>query len=510
MGKSKFANDAKSNAQLAASLAQIVTNVKSFGAKGDGVTNDTNSIQSLIDSLSLQGGGTVFFPKGTYIAYLKVPSNIKLLGVGYDSCIKLPPNMTNPTPVIINADKVNGNQNINIENIRIDGNRTSINVNAPKGIGYPWEGINLILVNNLTVKNVWIENCENEGLDFDGGKTILIDGLFVTNVGGSPLHPSNGQGDLTNRDVIIRNVWSTNNGHTHSRSVFLYGSDNLILDGYYSDSDYRGLQILGQNMKVSNVTVKNPTENGILVSGTSDNIKIENVDVDSAGAIGVVVSANNISLSNIRIKSSVSNGINLEGNNIQANNCVVENSGAYGVLIVGDDMNLSNVKAIGSTNRGYNITGNRITINGLVAKNGVIHGVNLNNSSNVVISGSEICNNQGYGITINGTASNYAINGNNLSNNTSGAIYGTRTGHLIENNIGDFNKKYGSVTIPTGSTSATVTHGMGAIPNFVSLMLTPSESNLTKWEVGSRTSTTFLINVSPAPTTNVTILWKVE
>lgn len=43
-------------------------NVLDFGAKGDGVTDDTNAIQSAINSLAGETrGGVVFLPKGTYI-----------------------------------------------------------------------------------------------------------------------------------------------------------------------------------------------------------------------------------------------------------------------------------------------------------------------------------------------------------------------------------------------------------------------------------------------------------
>ena len=42
-------------------------NVKDYGAKGDGVTDDTSSIQSCFDSAMVDGGGLVIFPSGTYL-----------------------------------------------------------------------------------------------------------------------------------------------------------------------------------------------------------------------------------------------------------------------------------------------------------------------------------------------------------------------------------------------------------------------------------------------------------
>jgi polygalacturonase len=41
-------------------------NVKTFGATGDGTTLDSPSINKAIDACAQAGGGTVYFPAGTY------------------------------------------------------------------------------------------------------------------------------------------------------------------------------------------------------------------------------------------------------------------------------------------------------------------------------------------------------------------------------------------------------------------------------------------------------------
>ena len=43
-----------------------VVNVKTFGAVGDSVTNDTEAFRAALKSLADAGGGTCLVPKGTY------------------------------------------------------------------------------------------------------------------------------------------------------------------------------------------------------------------------------------------------------------------------------------------------------------------------------------------------------------------------------------------------------------------------------------------------------------
>ena len=45
----------------------MIFNVQNFGAKGDGITDDTAAIQRAIDAAAAAGGGQVYVPTGTYI-----------------------------------------------------------------------------------------------------------------------------------------------------------------------------------------------------------------------------------------------------------------------------------------------------------------------------------------------------------------------------------------------------------------------------------------------------------
>lgn len=68
---------------------KAVVHVNDFGAKADGLTVDTRSIQDAIDACAKRGGGTVVFKPGTYVSgslflksnvHLKIDQGVVLLG----------------------------------------------------------------------------------------------------------------------------------------------------------------------------------------------------------------------------------------------------------------------------------------------------------------------------------------------------------------------------------------------------------------------------------------------
>jgi hypothetical protein len=82
-----------SNAVLGANSTHTLTiadndrkslvSVKDFGAKGDGVTDDTVAIRSAIDAVVNWGGGVVVFPDGTYsVTSVQLKDNITYHGYG--------------------------------------------------------------------------------------------------------------------------------------------------------------------------------------------------------------------------------------------------------------------------------------------------------------------------------------------------------------------------------------------------------------------------------------------
>jgi hypothetical protein len=62
----------------------VIFNVKSYGALGDGTTDDTSAIAAAISAASTAGGGFLFFPKGTYriTSTLTLTAKISVFGAG--------------------------------------------------------------------------------------------------------------------------------------------------------------------------------------------------------------------------------------------------------------------------------------------------------------------------------------------------------------------------------------------------------------------------------------------
>lgn len=67
----------------------VVNVVNDFGAKGNGVTDDTQAIQSAINAVHHQGGGVIIFPPGVYLV-TSVTLKDNITYQGYGATIKRP------------------------------------------------------------------------------------------------------------------------------------------------------------------------------------------------------------------------------------------------------------------------------------------------------------------------------------------------------------------------------------------------------------------------------------
>jgi len=69
----------ESHALAKASVGGGPFNVRAFGAVGDGTTIDSPAVNKAIEHAATKGGGTIYFPAGTYACYsIRLKSNTTL------------------------------------------------------------------------------------------------------------------------------------------------------------------------------------------------------------------------------------------------------------------------------------------------------------------------------------------------------------------------------------------------------------------------------------------------
>lgn len=99
--------------------------VKTYGALGDGSTDDATKIQTVLGLAATAGGGVVYFPAGTYVVgtALTVSADITLQGAGWTSVLKAK-NSLNGFIVTYDNTRVAGNR-VFIRDLAFDGNNTN-------------------------------------------------------------------------------------------------------------------------------------------------------------------------------------------------------------------------------------------------------------------------------------------------------------------------------------------------------------------------------------------------
>lgn len=192
-------------------------NVKLFGARGDGETDDSQAIQNALQKARESGGGTVYFPCGTYLieglggSGLVVYENTTIYGET-GTVLKAGPERSNI--LRNNVRNVSSNpetdggysqaSNIKVINITFDCN----------GKDYPAKGSNPIAFGHC--ENIVFENCRFTNcvattgnphyMDLGGVKNILIDGCIFDEV-----KTKNASSDYIQLDCVIATSWGGSN-----------------------------------------------------------------------------------------------------------------------------------------------------------------------------------------------------------------------------------------------------------------------------------------------------------
>jgi polygalacturonase len=249
------------------------TNVRDFGASGDGSTLDTPAVNRAIEAAAAQGGGTVWFPAGTYACYtIRLKSHVGLhLEHG---------------ATILAADVPNGG--------------TTTGGYDPAGPPQPWEAYQDFGHNHWANSLIYGEGLED--LSITGPGLIWGKGLSRGEADELPRAESAGVGNkaiaLKNcRNVSIRDISILMGGHF---AILLTGVDNVILDGLRIDTNRDGIDIdCCRNVRVTNCAVNSPWDDAICPK--------------SSFALGYVRATENVTISNCYVTGAYEYGSMLSG-----------------------------------------------------------------------------------------------------------------------------------------------------------------------------------------------------
>ncbi|PQP03831.1 mannuronan epimerase [Pseudomonas frederiksbergensis] len=281
----------------------MIFNAQNFGAKGDGITDDTAAIQSAIDAAAAAGGGQVYMPTGTYIVSggvepsdgcLMLKSNVYLYGDGMGATtIKVADGSDTKITGVIRSAYGEETHDFGVSNLTIDGNRDNttgkidgwFNGYIPGQAGYD---------SNVTLDSVEIKDCSGYGFD-PHEQTV---------------------------NMVIKNSVSHGNGLDGFVADFL--SNSTFENNVAYDNDRHGFNVVTSthDFTLTNNVAYSNGGNGIVVQRGSENIPspsnitITGGQVYGNGAEGVLIKmSSEVTVSGVDIHDNTSAGIRIYGSN---------------------------------------------------------------------------------------------------------------------------------------------------------------------------------------------------
>jgi polygalacturonase len=274
-----------SNARAEATRSPRVFDVRSFGAAGTGKVLDTPAINRTIEAAAAAGGGTVYFPAGTYLCFsIHLKSEVELyLAQG---AIILAADSPKPGEATGQMGGVYDAAEPNIVN--------GVSVEAYQDYGH----------NHWHNSLLWGENLHNIGIRGPGlifGKGLSHGANLVERGPFAPFKAE--QPGVGNKAIALKNCHNVTltdfsilkGGHF---GLLLTGVDNLTINQLTIDTDRDGMDIdCCKNVHVANCTVNSPWDDGICPKSSyslgyakpTENVTITNCFVSGYYMLGTVL-----------------------------------------------------------------------------------------------------------------------------------------------------------------------------------------------------------------------------
>ncbi len=317
--------------------AATSVDVRSFGAKGNGATNDTAAIQAAINSLP-STGGTVVIPSGTYgidaIKSIQIKSNVTLQ-MTPTTILGVIPNAAAHYEVL----HIGGVSNVNINSGMLWGDRlTHQGTSGEHGFGIAILGANNVTVTGTVSNNMWGDGFYiGNGPTFGSSLRIRSTNIKLVDVSADN-NRRQGISLISGQNIMILRPKLTNtNGKSPSAGLDvepISKSDILqnisIVDAYTANNETAGINLsLGALEGTSTpvgITVTNHTDNGskqgMVISG-------------GTGIVPGVVVVNNPIWTNSRTNALAVVAVDYRGFSTTINNpkVVNANTGSKGAAI---------------------------------------------------------------------------------------------------------------------------------------------------------------------------------
>ena len=250
--------------------------VKDFGAVGDGSTDDTTKIQAALTAAS--GSKNVYLPAGTYIVSttIYIPSNTYFVGDGKNSVIKMVSSQGRNTTVVMTGFRNNKRENIVIQDMMIDFNRTRWAVTGGTQLSDAFNGtagytayqdndetaLSICYSENVLVRNVWAidgyKHCIDvqapsyrtgtDGATYDSqpSKNVTLENCYTSGAGDDNITTHH------STDINIIGCWSENPSGVrvpqNSNCIEIDdGSRNVFVTNCVTIGGIYGLQIKGHD-----------------------------------------------------------------------------------------------------------------------------------------------------------------------------------------------------------------------------------------------------------------------
>lgn len=276
--------------------------VKTFGAVGDGSSDDTEKIQNAIDTVSSTSFG-IYFPPGTYRSKkIILPSGIRIVGAGASkSSIKALSSIPDSDPLIVNQVIFGSvdtyyDKDIFISDITFDGN------NIGGGGGSRTRNTELISFSKserIKLDRVVIKDHQYIGIAFGGNRFVTMSDCELTNIG-----------DHTPSALSGPAVWL---GQTGDGSFNKYCNFERL---YIHDTYEAGFSLSSQKIKITDCVIEDVDECGIFMNSTCDDVDISNntisgVDKMWISSSGIEAAGTNVKINNNRINNTDADNISI-------------------------------------------------------------------------------------------------------------------------------------------------------------------------------------------------------